>query len=79
LSFRRENSDSTVVAFDNLKRRSSELALYRLAAADVEFRLGDIRNPEDFADTGSFDLLVECSGEPRKSLALWGRQAFARN
>jgi CDP-paratose 2-epimerase len=40
------------------------LALRRLAAGGVEFRHGDIRNPEDLADAGSLDLLVECSAEP---------------
>ena len=64
LSFKREKSDNVVVAFDNLKRRGSELALRRLAAGGVEFRHGDIRNPEDLADTGNFDLLMDCSAEP---------------
>jgi hypothetical protein len=35
-----------------------------LAAGGVDFRHGDIRNPEDLADTGSLDLLVQCSAEP---------------
>ena len=52
-----------MVALDNLKRRGSELALPRLAAADVEFVHGDIRNPEDL-DVGEIGLLVECSAEP---------------
>jgi CDP-paratose 2-epimerase len=79
LSFKRENSDSTVVAFDNLKRRGSELALYRLAAGGVEFRHGDIRNPEDLADTGSFDLLVECSAEPSVQAGLYGGERYLIN
>jgi CDP-paratose 2-epimerase len=65
LSFKREKRDSAVVALDNLKRRGSELALSRLAAGGVEFRHGDIRNLEDLADTGSLDLLIECSASPR--------------
>jgi nucleoside-diphosphate-sugar epimerase len=32
LSFKREKPDSTVIAFDNLKHRGSELALQRLAS-----------------------------------------------
>jgi len=64
LSLKRENPDSTVIAFDNLKRRGSELALRRLSAGGVEFRHGDIRNPEDLAETGGVELLVECSAEP---------------
>jgi CDP-paratose 2-epimerase len=64
LSFKRETPDATVIAIDNLKRRGSELSLRRLSAGGVEFRHGDIRNAEDFADFGSLDLLVECSAEP---------------
>jgi CDP-paratose 2-epimerase len=64
LCFKREKPDSSVVAFDNLKRRGSELALRRLAAGGVEFRHGDIRNREDLADAGGLDLLIECSAEP---------------
>jgi CDP-paratose 2-epimerase len=62
--FKRDNADAQVVALDNLRRRGSELALPRLRKAGVEFRHGDIRNPEDLAEVGRFDLLVECSAEP---------------
>ena len=79
LSFKRENPDSTVIAFDNLKRRGSELALHRLAAGGVEFRHGDIRNPEDLADTGSFDLLIECSAEPSVQAGLYGGERYLIN
>src|SRR5579871_3663126 len=53
-----------VVAFDNLKRRGSELALARLKAGGVEFVHGDVRCPEDLQAAGSCDLLLECSAEP---------------
>jgi CDP-paratose 2-epimerase len=79
LRFKQENPDSTVVAFDNLKRRGSELALHRLAAGGVEFRHGDVRNPEDLADTGSFDLLVECSAEPSAQAGLYGGERYLVN
>jgi CDP-paratose 2-epimerase len=72
LSFKRENPDSTVIAFDNLKRRGSELALRRLAAGGVKFRHGHVRNAEDLADTGDLDLLVECSAEPSVQAGLHG-------
>src|SRR5712671_821924 len=76
LSFKRDTPDSTVIALDNLKRRGSELALRRLAAGDVEFRHGDIRNPEDLADTGSVNLLVECSAEPSVQAGLYGGERY---
>jgi CDP-paratose 2-epimerase len=79
LSFKWEEPDSAVVAFDNLKRRGSELALRRLAAGGVEFRHGDIRNPEDLADTGSFDLLVECSAEPSVQAGLYRGERYLIN
>jgi CDP-paratose 2-epimerase len=72
LSFKRDIPDSTVIALDNLKRRGSELALGRLAAGGVEFRHGDIRNREDLADAGNFDLLIECSAEPSVQAGLGG-------
>jgi CDP-paratose 2-epimerase len=57
----------------------SRLALRRLAAGGVEFRHGDIRNPEDLADTGSLDLLVECSAEPSVQAGLSGGQRYLIN
>lgn len=57
--------DATVTAFDNLRRRGSELNLQRLRAAGVQFVHGDIRNPADLATLGrELDLLLECSAEP---------------
>lgn len=53
-----------VVAFDNLRRRGSELALARLAAGGVRFVHGDIRIREDLAEAGAADWLIECSAEP---------------
>src|SRR6266704_1127091 len=53
----------TVVAFDNLKRRGSELNLPRLKSHGINFIHGDIRNKEDI-NIDSMDLLIECSAEP---------------
>jgi CDP-paratose 2-epimerase len=53
-----------VIAFDNLKRRGSELNLLSFKLAGIEFIHGDIRNAEDFAPLGKFDALVEASAEP---------------
>ena len=56
--------DAEVVAFDNLHRRGSELALPRLRARSVDFVHGDVRNPEDFDMLPPADLVIECSAEP---------------
>ncbi len=55
--------DSRVIAIDNLKRRGSEANLPRLREAGVEFRHGDIRNPEDLR-VNEVGLILECSAEP---------------
>jgi CDP-paratose 2-epimerase len=64
LAFKRNRSTATVIAFDNLKRRGSELALGRLHASDVEFAHGDVRVSDDLATIGPVDLLIEASAEP---------------
>jgi len=53
-----------VIAFDNLKRRGSELSLPRLKRAGVVFQHGDIRCREDVDTWPAFDLLIDCSAEP---------------
>jgi CDP-paratose 2-epimerase len=53
-----------VIAFDNLRRRGSELSLPRLRAGGVDFVHGDVRNPEDFDGLPAADLVIECSAEP---------------
>jgi CDP-paratose 2-epimerase len=55
---------STVICFDNLKRRGSELNLTRLKKVGIQFIHGDVRNPEDFKTLPQFDMMVECSAEP---------------
>jgi CDP-paratose 2-epimerase len=64
LSFKRDRPSVTVIAFDNLKRRGSELALSRLRAGGVEFIHGDIRSVDDLAGLGAADVLIEASAEP---------------
>lgn len=51
-------------AFDNLKRRGSELALTRLAQGGVQFVHGDVRCPADLRELGKLDLLIDCAAEP---------------
>ena len=64
LMLKRDSADVQICAFDNLRRRGSEFALDRLRAHRVDFVHGDVRSPDDLADAGAFDLLIECSAEP---------------
>lgn len=53
-----------IVAFDNLKRRGSELNLADFQKNEIPFFHGDIRNNEDISSLGKFDVLIEASAEP---------------
>jgi CDP-paratose 2-epimerase len=64
ISLKRDHPGAEIIAFDNLKRRGSELALPRLRSGGVIFQHGDVRNPDDLATVGAVDLLLECSAEP---------------
>lgn len=75
----RRDSQWTVVALDSLRRRGSELALRRLAAAGVDFIHGDIRNPEDLEAAGGADLIIECSAEPSVSAGYDGDPRYVVN
>jgi CDP-paratose 2-epimerase len=61
---KRRSPVTRVVAFDNLKRRGSELNPPRLREVGVEFIHGDIRNPADLECAVDADLLLECAAEP---------------
>ena len=65
-----------ICAFDNLRRRGSELALPRLRVAGVDFVHGDVRNPGDIANAGPFDVLLECSAEPSVHAGYGGSPAY---
>lgn len=56
--------DYSIIAFDNLKRRGSELNLIDFTKRGIGFIHGDIRNSEDLNSVGSFDILIEASAEP---------------
>jgi CDP-paratose 2-epimerase len=58
------NPTARVTAFDNLKRRGSELVLPRLREHGVEFFHGDVRIKEDLLAVGPVDLVVDCAAEP---------------
>jgi CDP-paratose 2-epimerase len=64
LSFKRDRPSSTVVSFDNLKRRGSELTVLRLRSSGVEFMHGDVRSMDDLSRAGPANVLVEASAEP---------------
>ena len=50
--------DWEIIAFDNLKRRGSELNLPRLRAAGVKFVHGDVRSPGDLQALAHVDAIV---------------------
>ncbi len=56
--------DYDIIAFDNLKRRGSELNLADFKEKGIKFVHGDIRNAEDFNEVPGFDVLIEASAEP---------------
>jgi CDP-paratose 2-epimerase len=61
--FQEQNCE--VTAFDNLKRRGSELNLPDFRRRNIQFVHGDIRQPSDFDSLqGNFDVVIEASAEP---------------
>src|SRR3954454_11470685 len=56
--------DWQITAFDNLKRRGSELNLPRLRDAGIRFVHGDVRSQADLLALDPQDSIVECSAEP---------------
>jgi CDP-paratose 2-epimerase len=65
-----------VTAFDNLRRRGSELSLTRLAAGGVRFVHGDVRVREDLLEAGAAEWLIECSAEPSVHAGYCGSPAY---
>jgi len=53
-----------IIAFDNLKRRGSELNISRLLQHQIIFLHGDIRCKEDFEQIGHIDSLIDAYAEP---------------
>jgi len=64
LNLKSRTPDDRVIALDNLKRRGAELALGRLRKGGVEFRHGDVRQPDDLDFGVRPDVIIECSAEP---------------
>lgn len=68
-AFRERAAD--VVAFDNLRRRGSELNLSEFRRLGIEFVHGDVRIVADLQDlAGDFDLLIDAAAEPSVSAGL---------
>lgn len=53
-----------VIAFDNLKRRGSELNLIRLKEYGIQFIHGDVRVKSDFDGIPDVDFIIDASAEP---------------
>ena len=65
IAIRHAQPGSAVIAFDNLRRRGSEMNLPRLKAEGVSFVHGDVRSLADLmAIRPAPDLILECSAEP---------------
>ncbi len=58
------NPSWEIIAFDNLRRRGSELNLPRLKAYEISFVHGDIRNPEDFDGLTGINIMIDASADP---------------
>jgi CDP-paratose 2-epimerase len=72
IALAQRQADWEVTAFDNLKRRGSELNLSRLREAGIPFVHGDVRVASDLFDLDPFDAIVECSAEPSALAGLDG-------
>jgi CDP-paratose 2-epimerase len=72
IALAQRQADWEVTAFDNLKRRGSELNLSRLREAGIPFVHGDVRVASDLLDLHPFDAIVECSAEPSALAGLDG-------
>jgi CDP-paratose 2-epimerase len=64
-----------ITAFDNLRRRGSELNLKKFQEMDIEFIHGDIRNIEDL-ESIEFNLLIEACAEPSVMAGLDGSRKY---
>lgn len=63
-ALKRHLSATEVVVLDNLYRKGSSLNVPRLEKKGIKFIKGDVRNPQDIAEAGKIDFLIECSAEP---------------
>jgi CDP-paratose 2-epimerase len=64
MKLKEDNPSCNIIAFDNLKRRGSELNVSRMKSKGITFIHGDVRNIEDLEALPHFDIMIECSAEP---------------
>ncbi|ALF53612.1 3-beta hydroxysteroid dehydrogenase [Nostoc piscinale CENA21] len=65
ISLKKQHPQWTVICFDNLRRRGSELNLPRFKQLGIEFIHGDIRSASDLDPTNfKVDTIIDCSAEP---------------
>ena len=64
LRIRQDHPTAEIIALDNLHRPGSELNLPRLGEQGIIFIKGDVRNPNDIAELGELDVLLDCAAEP---------------
>jgi CDP-paratose 2-epimerase len=79
LQLKKKYPHYTIIAFDNLKRRGSELNLLDFYKNDIQFIHGDIRNMEDIESVGAFNILVEASAEPSVTAGLESNPTYVIN
>ena len=58
-----EYPNANIIAFDNLKRRGSELNVSRFNEVGVTFVHGDVRSKEDFIFPEKIDFILDCAAE----------------
>ena len=77
LALREQGCAERVTAFDNLRRRGSELNLARLRAGGVEFAHGDVRSLADLLSISPApDLIIEASAEPSAQAGYGGSPEY---
>jgi len=69
----------SIIAFDNLHRRGSELNIGRLKSEKIDFVHGDIRQKEDIEAIGKVDVLIEASAEPSVLAGIGSSPDYAIN
>lgn len=76
LAFKQRHPQAQVIAFDNLRRRGSELNLARLSEGGVSFVHGDVRSLGDLMGLKAPDLILECSAEPSAQAGYGGSPEY---